>query len=288
MNQDLLLCTDLDRTLLPNGKQTESSGARDLFSKLAAHPNVCLVFVTGRHKELVQQAIEDYSLPAPDLVISDVGTCIYDLRTRDWQTWQDWDTEIAPDWTGFTHADLYDLFQDISPLKLQEHEKQNAHKLSYYVSLHENETELIRLMQQRLLKNNINASLIWSIDETANIGLLDVLPKNATKYHAIQFLRKRLGVSLDNTLFAGDSGNDLQVLTSEIPSILVANATDDIRQSALTDMNEYETQDVLYCAQGGYLGMNGNYSAGILEGVAHFKPELGHWLTDMAKQKNAG
>ena len=26
------------------------------------------------------------------------------------------------------------------------------------------------------------------------------------------------------------------------------------------------------CAQGGYLGMNGNYSAGILEGVAHYMP----------------
>jgi hypothetical protein len=26
----------------------------------------------------------------------------------------------------------------------------------------------------------------------------------------------------------------------------------------------------LYSAQGGFLGMNGRYSAGILEGIAHF------------------
>jgi hypothetical protein len=30
----------------------------------------------------------------------------------------------------------------------------------------------------------------------------------------------------------------------------------------------------LYLARGGVLAMNGNYSADILEGVAHFHPEL--------------
>jgi sucrose-6F-phosphate phosphohydrolase len=288
MTQKLLLCTDLDRTLLPNGKQPESPGARELFTTLARHPDVWLVFVTGRHKELVQQAIKQYTLPEPDLVISDVGSCIYDLRSEHWQIWQDWETEITPDWAGLTHTDLCSLFQDITQLKLQEAEKQNAHKLSYYVPLYENETELIELMQQRLMDHNINASLVWSIDETANTGLLDVLPNNATKYHAIQFLRNKLGMNLDNTLFAGDSGNDLQVLTSDIPAILVGNATDAIRQSVLTGTQQSANQDTVYCAQGGFLGMNGNYSAGILEGVAHFKPVLGHWLTDMARQKNAG
>jgi len=31
-------------------------------------------------------------------------------------------------------------------------------------------------------------------------------------------------------------------------------------------------------ATGGYLGMNGNYSAGIIEGIAHFWPEIDAWL----------
>jgi hypothetical protein len=29
----------------------------------------------------------------------------------------------------------------------------------------------------------------------------------------------------------------------------------------------------LYIARGGYNGMNGNYSAGILEGIAHYHPQ---------------
>jgi hypothetical protein len=39
-------------------------------------------------------------------------------------------------------------------------------------------------------------------------------------------------------------------------------------------------QDTLYVAQGGYLGMNGNYSAGILEGLAHYWPEVDTWLRE--------
>jgi hypothetical protein len=36
----------------------------------------------------------------------------------------------------------------------------------------------------------------------------------------------------------------------------------------------------LYLARGGLLEMNGNYSAGILEGVAHYHPELLELFSD--------
>ncbi|MFZ4666042.1 MAG: haloacid dehalogenase, partial [Prochlorotrichaceae cyanobacterium] len=34
----------------------------------------------------------------------------------------------------------------------------------------------------------------------------------------------------------------------------------------------------LYLARGGFLGMNGNYSAGILEGIAHYHPDTQQWM----------
>lgn len=288
MSHKLLLCTDLDRTVLPNGRQPESPDARRLFFQLASHPDVCLVFVTGRHRALVQQAIKCYALPEPDLVISDVGSRIYDLRSHHWDAWQQWEAEITPDWAGLAHADLRNLFLDLKALQLQEVEKQNTHKLSYYVSLYENETALIETMQQRLDQHDVKASLVWSIDEPAGIGLLDVLPQCATKLHAIRFLQQQLGFSLDDTLFAGDSGNDLQVLSSEIHSILVANASSTVRKTARADAAKAGHSAALYFAQGGYLGMNGNYSAGILEGVAHYKPEFATWLSGIARKQNAG
>jgi len=288
MNQNkLLLCTDLDRTLLPNGTQPESPRARWYFSRLAERRDITLVYVTGRHKLLVQQAIKCYCLPQPDMVISDVGTKIYDLRSGDWKIWRDWEKEITPDWAGQTHADLRELFHKLTPLNLQEREKQNTHKVSYYVSLYEDKEKLMGEMDERLRQRGINASLIWSVDEPAAVGLLDVLPLGATKLHAIEFLRERLGFALGETVFAGDSGNDLPVLTSRLPAVLVLNATDTVREAARAEAERSGNLDAIYFARGDFLGMNGNYSAGILEGVAHYRHELRSWLLEAGGAENA-
>ena len=285
--QRLLLCTDLDRTLLPNGMQPESPSARGLFTRLTERQDVTLVYVTGRHKSLVQQAIKCYCLPQPDMVISDVGTKIYDLRGGDWATWLDWEEEITPDWAGQSHADLRELFRDLKPLNLQEHEKQNTHKLSYYVSLYEDKDALMEEMDTRLTQRGVNASLIWSVDEPAAVGLLDVLPSGATKLHAIEFIRERLDYALEETVFAGDSGNDLPVLTSRIPAVLVLNAADTVRESARLGAQQAGNLDAIFFARGGFLGMNGYYSAGILEGVAHYRPALRSWLSDTPETEHA-
>jgi sucrose-6-phosphatase len=55
----LLLCTDLDRTLIPNGFQPESPSAKKRFARLAARPEICLVYVTGRHQELIARRLSE-------------------------------------------------------------------------------------------------------------------------------------------------------------------------------------------------------------------------------------
>ena len=269
----LLLCTDLDRTLLPNGPQAESSGARDKFRQLALQPGVTLVYVTGRDRKLVEDAIDEYRLPLPGYVIADVGSTIYEIQQHDWRDWDRWQQEISPDWAGKSHDEIHSLFSNSLVLKLQEEKKQNTFKLSYYVPLEADHETLMSEMHATLVNKKIRASLIWSIDELAGTGLLDVLPAGANKRHAIEFLMKQLGFDLSNTVFAGDSGNDLAVLTSPIRSVLVANASADVRDEAKQMALNLGEMDALYFAHGGFLGMNGNYSAGILEGVAHYMPE---------------
>jgi HAD superfamily hydrolase (TIGR01484 family) len=270
----LLLCTDLDRTLLPNGRQPESPHARQRFKALAARMQIVLTFVTGRDRGLVERAITNYQLPWPDFVISDVGTNIYDLRKGEWQVWPEWQKEIAPDWNGRSHGQLRQLLQGFKHLRLQEHAKQNTFKLSYYLPLQADWDELHGQIEKRLRENGIDASLIWSVDEPAGIGLLDVLPRRATKLHAVEFLQKALEIPLSGTLFAGDSGNDLPVLASPIPSVLVANAMPSVTTEAVAAAESAGNRHALYLAKGDFLDMNGNYSAGILEGVAHFHPDL--------------
>ncbi|MBU1426813.1 MAG: HAD-IIB family hydrolase [Gammaproteobacteria bacterium] len=270
----LLLCTDLDRTLIPNGAQPESPQAREYFKRLAQQKEVTLVYVSGRNRALIEQAIADYDLPQPDFAIADVGSTIYRLDSSGWRQWEEWDTLIAPDWQALAHDNLSRLLGAFPALQLQEREKQNPHKLSFYVPLATDVPKLLGSIAAQLKFVGIKANLIWSIDEVAHIGLLDVLPASANKLHAIRFLMRQNGFDIDSTVFAGDSGNDLDVLLSEIPSVLVANADAGVRESA-----RLANKNALYIAQGNYLGMNGNYAAGILEGVAHYRPGVDTCLT---------
>ena len=272
MTERLLLCTDMDRTVIPNGMQPENPHARRRFRAFCALENVSLVYVTGRHRQLVEKAIRSYRLPLPDYVISDVGTKIYQ-QNQGWQELNSWKTEIDKDWRGRSHQELKQILKGIKGLKLQELSKQNTHKLSYYLPLYQDKTPVIEEMQQRLKKEDINASVMWSIDELTNVGLIDVLPRHATKLHAIEFLQAQLGYQHDEVIFAGDSGNDMPVLASNVQSILVNNATAEIKSLAYQMASDGGQLAQLYIARDdGPLGMNGNYSAGVLQGIWHFAP----------------
>ena len=276
----LLLCTDLDRTLLPNGPQPESELARERFRLLVTRQEVTLVYVTGRDMLLVQQAIKSFQIPQPDFIIADVGSTIYRVDGGDWQNWQAWNDAIVGDWRGKTHADLQASLGEFRDLRLQEYAKQNTHKLSFYVPLYIDHVSLIDKINSHFEQQGIRTNLIWSIDEQTSKGLLDILPASAGKYHAIEFLMRQLQFGLNETVFAGDSGNDISVMVSPIHSVLVANASDDVRKLAAVQAEAEHQQQSIYMARGDYLGMNGNYSAGILEGVTHYMPELEKWFDD--------
>lgn len=279
MTERLLICTDLDRTLIPNGPQSESAGARDHFAALVARPEVSLAYVSGRHRALVEKAIGGYCLPLPDFVVGDVGTTIYQVGSeRAWQRQTSWEEEIARDWGGRSHADLKGLLQDLPDLRPQECAKQNDYKLSYYLPLHSDRDALSAVIRHRLESAGVKASLIWSVDDPKGIGLLDILPARASKYHAVEALMKLHGFDYANTVFCGDSGNDIEVLASPIPAVLVANAQPDMRELARRLADEMGHGDRLYIATGGFMGTNGNYSAGMLEGIAHYHPYTIDWM----------
>jgi len=269
----LLLCTDLDRTLIPNGTQAEHPEARKRFSQFCRHHDLTLVYVTGRDQVLVKQAIKNYQLPTPDFAITDVGSKIYKITDQQWSPWENWDNEIEPDWNGFSHQQIKTLLSDINSIKLQELSKQNTHKLSYYLPISLDHKLVITQIQEKLQQKGIAASLIWSIDEPKSIGLLDVLPQNATKLHAIKFLQLELGYQHDEVIFAGDSGNDLPVLDSDVRSVLVANASQEIKQAALDLAQRNHCSHALYIASNDESN-NGNYAAGILQGINHYAADF--------------
>jgi HAD superfamily hydrolase (TIGR01484 family) len=276
--QNILICSDLDRTIIPNGYQKESVHARPVFRQLAEHSNIYLAYVSGRDKKLILDAIEEFYLPMPDYAIGDVGTTLYRIINGKWQLWDDWSYEIGQDWRGLSWEGLANFFEDKEELRLQEPEKQNQYKLSFYTDQIVDHQRLIKNIRVVLTRKGVRANIIWSVDEIGTNGLLDIIPARANKLHAIEFLMQQELFSEARTVFAGDSGNDLDVLTSGLQAILVKNAMDDVRKEAVETLSDKGKINRLYLPKGNFWGMNGNYAAGVMEGLVHFIPETGELI----------
>lgn len=279
MTDRLLICTDLDRTLIPNGPEPASPGSLEHLARLVSHPEVELTYVSGRHRDLIEEAIVEHNLPVPDFVIGDVGTTIYHVGNEfDWEPQTRWEEIIGRDWGNRSHADLEALLADMPALKLQEPDKQNLFKLSYYVTLHDDQDKIEEEIHHRMGQVNALVRLIWSIDQVESTGLLDLVPRRASKFHAIKALLEQQGYGFRHTVFCGDSGNDLEVLVSPLQAVVVANALPELKEQARTMASEAGNSAQLYISRGGFMGMNGNYSAGMLEGIAHYCPHAVEWM----------
>jgi HAD superfamily hydrolase (TIGR01484 family) len=285
---EILLCSDLDRTILPNGEVPESPVARAVLRRIARRAEIRLVYVSGRNRQLIQDAIENYRLPLPDFAIGDVGTTIYDLEKGNWNEWSAWNDEISKDWPKGGHDELAGMLSDMDRLRLQEPEKQNRFKLSYYTDADIDPVRLVQRIRERLEGRAARVNVIWSVDEQRDVGLIDVLPERANKVYAVKFLAENKGVSKKYVVYAGDSGNDLAVMVSDIQSILVRNAAEGVRREAREAVRKSGIEETLYEAKGGFLGMNGNYTAGVLEGLAHFLPVTREWIEKALVESESG
>jgi HAD superfamily hydrolase (TIGR01484 family) len=271
--EPILICTDLDRTLLPNGAQSESPGARPRLTAFVSRPEVRFAFVSGRRLSLQKDAIQEYGLPTPDYIVGDVGASIHQRANDGWEPISSWHETLASAWNHRTWKDIAPLLSGIDGLELQDQAAQADHKLSFNVPNPSDRARVVSAVEHQLNSQQVPAQLIWSVDETVQMGLLDVMAPGATKLHAVEHVIEVSGVPESRVLYAGDSGNDLPILVSPFPSVLVANATPEFRQEVSEAADAAGTREQLYLAEGNKLGLNGCYSAGILEGLAHFFPE---------------
>ena len=282
MRERLLLCTDLDRTVLPNGEPSESAGARPRFRRVVEDPRVTLVYVTGRDMARVDAALAVYELPAPAFLIADVGTTIAVREGNGWRRWARWDETIGADWNVGAAGRVRDRMEGVPGLDLQEESRQSRFKVSYTADPSAEPEALLEDVRRKLNDEGLPSRLVWSLDDAEGVGLLDVLPARASKRRAVEFLMAEQGFAREDTVFAGDSGNDLDVLVSPIPAVIVKNATEELKSQALREAAAAGWEAALYVAEGGWGGMNGNYAAGVLEGIAHFHPEFPLPMEDRA------
>ena len=273
----MIIATDLDRTLIPNGFD-KYDGTLPLFFDILKNKKFILIYVTGRNLDLFKKAKKKYKLQNPNYLISEVGTKIYkkEISKRPIfkekmvldKNWLEYLDKNSKNWNFNL---IKKSLKTIKDIKLQEKWKLNNYKISYYLKNLKKERTIIEEINKIISSNlNIKANIIFSIDPIKKVGLIDILPSSATKASALEFLRKQLGVTKNETVYCGDSGNDIIPLTSGYKSIVVKNAKNRTKKIVSEINHRLGNINKLYIAKGNEK-TNGNYSSGIIEGLLKFE-----------------
>lgn len=234
-----IIISDIDNTLLG-----DEQGLAELLQWLRAHAStVAFGVATGRSIESAVRILKKWRVPMPDILITSVGSEINywsSLRPD-----QGWSNHIRHQWR---RESLAEALQAIPGLTLQPPENQREFKLSYLVT--PEQMPPLEQLYQHLHQQNLHAKLIYSHE-----AFLDVLPARASKGLAVRYLAYKWGLSLQNFLVAGDSGNDEEMLVGDTLGVVVGNHS--------PELEPLRGLDQMYFAEN-------TYARGILEGLEHY------------------
>lgn len=232
-----LLATDVDNTLTG-----DRAAYQRLDSLLAARHDVMVVYVTGRDKVQLFEIMDAECLRPPGCMVCNVGTEIYSgpvyQRDEAWAHHIDWRWDLLA---------AHDALKTIPYLFQQS--RQFEFKQSYHL-LH-NATTVIPEIHRRLDEIGVAHKVVYSSGTD-----LDIIPARAGKGEAVEYVRKKLKISRRRVLVAGDSGNDLGLLSARFLAVVVGNHKAELTPDALP-------KDVYWAYK--------PYAAGVLEGIEHFR-----------------
>lgn len=260
-----VVATDLDRTLLPDGDE-EYDRTLPVFKKIVKKDKFKLIYITGKTMKQIKKSINKYDIPWSDYILTNVGCRIYrfDRKKRKFKLDKNWFKVIksyTPEWDK---KEMKKSLKNIEGLKLQEKSKQDKFKLSYYVDLKQEEKVLKKVKNK--LKKFKDIKIIYSIDYPKPRGLLDILTEKGHKKGALDYILDKININSKEVLYCGDSGNDLPLLTSKYDSVIVKNASENVKKEA---KKKKPNKTKLYIAKK-QKELNGNYVSGILQGLIHF------------------
>ncbi|MCP2036031.1 sucrose-phosphate synthase [Planomicrobium sp. HSC-17F08] len=233
-----ILATDLDGTLVgdPDGLQQ----LLEFYEEQVY--DVSLIYITGRYYDSALSLIEEENLPIPDILVTDVGSSIY--IGNSFEKDLEWEKRIQANWMP---EEIHAIASTVPGLTKQPMFLEN--RCSYYVT----DAEPVEEFKNKLAASGIPHKLIFSGGKD-----VDIVPEESGKGRALQYLLDKYKVEDAKLLVAGDSGNDLEMLTLGFPSVIVGNA-----QPELLESDEHPR---IFRAKKGFAG-------GIHEAWTHFHSE---------------
>lgn len=231
----MLLATDLDGTFLAGDPEDRLS----LYQTIAAHPEIKLAYVTGRSLEAVLPLLADPTLPQPDFIIADVGATL--VHGNSLQPIQPLQSVVDARWPGETQ-----VASAIEPFGLERQDVPQARRCSYFCT-----PEQAANPQLRKVADELGCDLLYSAEL-----YLDFLPKGVNKGSSLQALADWLELDHDQVLAAGDTLNDLSMLSASFHGVCVGQS-----EAALLEATRSHSR-TLHASRPG--------CGGILEAFAHF------------------
>lgn len=231
----MLLATDLDGTFLAGDPEDRLS----LYQTIAAHPEIKLAYVTGRSLEAVLPLLADPTLPQPDFIIADVGATL--VHGDSLQPIQPLQSVVDARWPGETQ-----VASAIEPFGLERQDVPQARRCSYFCT-----PEQAANPQLRKVADELGCDLLYSAEL-----YLDFLPKGVNKGSSLQALADWLELDHDQVLAAGDTLNDLSMLSASFHGVCVGQS-----EAALLEATRSHSR-TLHASRPG--------CGGILEAFAHF------------------
>ena len=236
---DRILISDIDDTLLGDEEALEEflNYMRDVSS------SVCFGIASGRTLESTKEAIKEWDLPVPDIIITSVGTEIY------------YHSGFVPDNSWARHIDykwepnkIRKLFEPLDGIEMQPEENQREFKLSFY--LEDEKAPSTDKLMQILRKHDISSKLVSSHE-----NLLDIIPIRASKGQAIRHVSMKWDIEPEQILVCGDSGNDEDMLKGNTLGTIVNNYS--------KELEDLKGHPRVYFAKE-------SYARGIIEGIRHY------------------
>lgn len=211
------LISDVDHTLIDDEADGDPEALAALARDLRTRGAVFGV-ATGRSLALLDRALGDHALPPPAVAITDVGTAIHYARHDGggegprWIVERGWAAHVRGGWDADAVAEALARVRGLEP---QPDEARTDVKLSY---LAEDALAMAEHVRATLRDAGLKATVVGSRGH-----LLDVLPPRASKGKAIKWLTRLWGAPAEQVAVAGDSGNDLEMLTGPFRGIVVGN-----------------------------------------------------------------
>jgi HAD superfamily hydrolase (TIGR01484 family) len=194
---------------------------------VAIGTEVALAYVTGRHLELALEGVRDARLPEPAFTVCDVGTSIHEREGDGWTLDEAYRTHMREARGGLDAAEIRAAVDGLG-LTLQSSERQAEFKVSFEFTVDRSAAEVEAALLERLEGMPVRPVVSRAVGGGG--GLVDLLPAGVAKDTAVRHLRDRLGLTDDDVLFAGDTGNDRDALLGGWLAVLVGNASDGFRE----------------------------------------------------------